>query len=79
VRSHYLLEWDEICILISNISKKKVAIPAVFKLKEMLLMGCGQALGLGLIGAAFFPLLIVVAVIAAIAYVVLKKKEETEK
>ena len=38
---------------------------------------CGQAIGVGLIGGLFFPLLIMVAVIGGIAYVVLKKKEET--
>jgi len=39
---------------------------------------CGQAIGVGLIGGLFFPLLIMVAVIGGIAYVVLKKKKETE-
>jgi len=39
---------------------------------------CGRAIGVGLIGGLFFPLLIMVAVIGGIAYVVLKKKKETE-
>ena len=39
---------------------------------------CGHAIGIGLIGGFFFPLLILVAVIGGIAYVVLRKKKETE-
>lgn len=41
-------------------------------------MFCGRAIVPCLIGGAFFPLLIVGAVVAATAYIVLKKKEQTE-
>mgnify|MGYP001478759912 CR=1 FL=1 len=42
-------------------------------------MFCGRAVVPCLIGGAFFPVLIVGAVIAGVAYVVKKKKEETSK
>jgi len=42
-------------------------------------MFCGRAVVPCLIGGAFFPVLILGAVIAGIAYMVLKRKEETEK
>ena len=36
---------------------------------------CGQAIGVGLIGGLFFPLLLVVAIIGGVVYMIMKKKE----
>lgn len=42
-------------------------------------MFCGRAVVPCLIGGAFFPALIVAGIIAATVYVIMKKKEDTEK